>query len=174
MDEQSAQELEWREGDYVPIIPIIRSKRYKVKSRRMMDRMLNRYFDKVVEDVYNQQRMMSNQWLEKRAIFDSYMILSPADRRRTPISNMRGYQVRRIDKENVLLYSFEDNVVYNAIIDRQLNKFVVQSVNHKLLNMEKRAVFDNPFGYEPVSPYRDIFPTEHAGEIQLLNLPSDF
>ena len=117
---------------------------------------------------------MSDQWLEKRAMFDSYMNLSPADRRRTPISNMRGYQIRRIDKENVLLYSFEDNVVYNAKIDRQFNKIVAQSVNHKLLNMEKRAVFDNPFGYEPVSPYRVIFPTEHAGEIQLLNLPDDF
>ena len=35
-------------------------------------------------------------------------------------------------------------------------------------------MFDNPFGYEPVSPYRVIFPTEHAGEIQLLNLPGDF
>ena len=174
MDEPSTQELEWREGDYVPIIPIIRSRSYKVKSRRMMDKMLNRYFDKVVEDEYNQQRMMSDQWLEKRAMFDSYMNLSPADRRRTPISNMRGYQIRRIDKENVLLYSFEDNVVYNAKIDRQFNKIVVQSVNHKLLNMEKRAVFDNPFGYEPVSPYRIIFPTEHAGEIQIMNLPGDF
>ena len=90
-----------------------------------MDKMLNRYFDKVVEDEYNQQRMMSDQWLEKRAMFDSYMNLSPADRRRTPISNMRGYQIRRIDKENVLLYSFEDNVVYNAKIDRQFNKIVV-------------------------------------------------
>ena len=136
--------------------------------------MLNRYFDKVVEDEYNQQRMMSDHWLEKRAMFDSYMNLSPADRRRTPISNMRGYQIRRIDKESVLLYSFEDNVVYNAKIDRQFNKIVVQSVNHKLLNMEKRAVFDNPFGYEPVSPYRIIFPTEHAGEIQIMNLPGDF
>ena len=174
MDEQSTQELKWRESDYVPIIPIIRSRRHKVKSRRMMDKMLNRYFDKVVEDEYNQQRMMSDQWLEKRAMFDSYMNLSPADRRRTPISNMRGYQIRRIDKENVLLYSFEDNVVYNAKIDRQFNKIVVQSVNHKLLNMEKRAVFDNPFGYEPVSPYRVIFPTEHAGEIQIMNLPGDF
>ena len=160
--------------EYVATIPIIRFKPHKVKSRNMMDKMLNRYFDKVVEDEYNQQRMMSDHWLEKRAMFDSYMNLSPADRRRTPISNMRGYQIRRIDKENVLLYSFEDNVVYNAIIDRQFNKIVVQSVNHKLLNMEKRAVFDNPFGYEPVSPYRVIFPTEHAGEIQIMNLPGDF
>ena len=138
-----------------------------------MDKMLNRYFDKVVEDEYNQQRMMSDQWLEKRAMLDSYMNLSPADRRPTPISNMRGYQMQRIDDENVLLYSFEDNVVYNAKIDRQFNKIVVQSVNHKLLNMEKRAVFDNPFGYEPVSPYRVIFPTEPANELQIVNIPGD-
>ena len=127
-----------------------------------MDKMLNRYFDKVVEEEYNQQRMMSDQWLEKRAMFDSYMNLSPAERR-TPISNKRGYQIRRIDKENVLLYSFEDNVVYNTKIDRQFNKIVVQSVNHKLINMEKRAVFDNPFGYAPVSPYRVKYPSEHVG-----------
>ena len=136
--------------------------------------MLNRYFDKVVEDEYNQQRMMSDHWLEKRAMFDSYMNLSPADRRRTPISNMRGYQIRRIDNENVLLYSFEDNVVYNAKIDKQFNKIVVQSVNHKLLNMEKRAVFDNPFGYESVFPYRIIFPSTQAGDTQIVNLPGDF
>ena len=39
--------------------------------------------------------------------------------------------------------------------------------------MEKRAIFDNPFGYEPVSPYRIIFPTTQAGELQIVNLPGD-
>ena len=39
--------------------------------------------------------------------------------------------------------------------------------------MEKRAIFDNPFGYEPVSPYRIIFPTTPAGELQIVNLPGD-
>ena len=139
----------------------------------MMDKMLNRYFDKVVESEFNQQRMRSEQWRQKRTLFDSYMNLSPAERRRVSVSDMRGYQMQRIDDENVLLYSFEDNVVYNAKIDRQFNKIVVQSVNHELSDMEKRAIFDNPFGYEPVSPYRIIFPTTQAGELQIVNLPGD-
>ena len=95
---------------------------------------------------------------------DSYMNLSPAERRRVSVFDMRGYQIQRIDNENVLLYSFEDNAVYNAKIDKQFNKIVVQSVNHKLSDMEKQAVFDNPFGYEPVSLYRIIFPTTQAGK----------
>ena len=173
MDEQSTQELKWRESDYVPIIPIIRSRSYKVKSRRMMDKMLNRYFDKVVESEFNQQRMRSEQWLEKQAMFDSYMNLSPAERRRVSVSDMRGYQMQRIDDENVLLYSFEDNVVYNAKIEKRFNKIIVQSVNHELSDMEKRAVFDNPFGYEPVSPYRIQYRKEQVGDAQIVNIPGD-
>ena len=107
-------------------------------------------------------------------MFDSYMNLSPAERRRVSVSDMRGYQIQRTDHENVLLYSFEDNVVYNAKIDKQFNKIVVQSVNHKFSDMEKRAMSDNPFGYEPVSPYRIRFPTTRAGELQIVNLPGDF
>ena len=138
-----------------------------------MDKMLNRYFDKVVESEFNQQLMKSEQWRQKRTMFDSYMNLSPAERRRVSVSNMRGYQMQRMDNENVLLYSFKDNVVYNAKIDKQFNKIVVQSVNHKFSDMEKRAVFDNPFGYEPVSPYRINFPTTQAGELLIVNLPGD-
>ena len=106
----------------------------------MMDKILNRYFDKVVESEFNQQRLRSEQWRQKRTMFDSYMNLSPAERRRVSVSDMRGYQMQRIDNENVLLYSVEDNVVYNAKIDKQFNKIVVQSVNHKFSDMEKRAV----------------------------------
>ena len=138
-----------------------------------MDKMLNRYFDKVVESEFNQQRMRSEQWRQRRTLFNSYMNLSPAERRRVSVSDMRGYQMQRIDDENVLLYSFEDNVVYNAKIDRQFNKIVVQSVNHKLSDMEKRAIFDNPFGYEPVSPYRIRYSRSQAGELQVVNLPGD-
>ena len=106
-------------------------------------------------------------------MFDSYMNLSPAERRRVSVSDMRVYQMQQNDNENVLLYSFENNAVYNAKIDKQFNKIVVQSVNHKLSDMEKRAVFDNPFGYEPVSPYRIRFPTIQAGELQIMNIPGD-
>ena len=159
--------------EYVPTIPIIRFKPHKVKSRNMMDKMLNQYFDKVVESEFNQQRMMSDQWRQKRTKYDSYMNLSPAECYRVSVSDMLGYQMQRIDNENVLLYSFEDNVVYNAKIDNQFNKIVVQSVNHKFSDMEKRAVFDNPFAYEPVSLYRIIFPTTQAGELQIMNIPGD-
>ena len=159
--------------EYVATIPIIRFKPHKVKSRNMMDKMLNRYFDKVVESEFNQQRMRSEQWRQKRTLFDSYMNLSPAERRRVSVSDMRGYQMQRIDDENVLLYSFEDNVVYNAKIDRQFNKIVVQSVNHELSDMEKRAVFDNPFGYEPVSPYRIKYKRTQVGDAQIVHIPGD-
>ena len=136
--------------EYVPTIPFIRFKPHKVKSRNMMDKMLNRYFDKVVESEFNQQRMRSEQWRHKRTLL--YMNLSPAERRRVSVSDMRGYQMQRMDNDSVLLYSFEDNVVYNAKIEKRFNKITVQSVNHEFSDMEKRAVFDNPFGYEPVSP----------------------
>ena len=107
------------EGDYVPTIPFIRDKPRVGKTRKMMDKLLNRYFDKVVESEFNQQRMMGEKWRQKRTMFDSYMNLSPGERRRVQIANMRGYQIERKvnDNENRLLYSFEDNVVYNAKID---------------------------------------------------------
>ena len=138
-----------------------------------MDKMLNRYFDKVVKSEFNQQRMRSEQWRQKRTLFDSYMNLSPAERGRVSVSDMRGYQMQRIDDENVLLYSFEDNVVYNAKIDNKFNKIIVQSVNHKLSDMEKRAVFDNPFGYEPVSPYRIRYQRSQVDDAQIVNITGD-
>ena len=39
--------------------------------------------------------------------------------------------------------------------------------------MEKRAIFDNPFGYEPVSPYRIRYWKAPAGNAQIVNLPGD-
>ena len=77
-------------------------------------------------------------------MFGSYMNLSPAERRRVSVSDMRGYQMQQMDNDSVLLYSFEDNVVYNAKIEKRFNKIVVQSVNHEFSDMEKRAVLDNP------------------------------
>ena len=114
----------------------------------MMDKLLNRYFNKVEQAELNQQRTMGDRWRRMRTTFDSYTNLSPAERRRVSIANMRGYQLERNHK---LLYSFEDNVVYDVDIDPEFNKIVVRSVNYKFSDMEKRAVFDNPFGYEPIS-----------------------
>ena len=82
----------------------------------------------------------------------SYMNLSPAERRRVSVSDMGGYQMQRMDNDSVLLYSFEDNVVYNAKIEKRFNKITVHSVNPKFSDTNKRAVFDNPFGNEPASP----------------------
>ena len=50
--------------EYVPTIPFIRFKPHKVKSRNMMDKMLNQYYDKVVEGEFNQQRMRNEQLSE--------------------------------------------------------------------------------------------------------------
>ena len=121
--------------EYVPTIPFIRFKPHKVKSRNMMDKMLNRYFDKVVESEFNQQRMRSEQWRQRRTLFNSYMNLSPAERCRVSVSDMRGYQMQRMDNDSVLLYSFKDNVVYNAKIEKRFNKITVQSVNHEFSDM---------------------------------------
>ena len=65
-----------------------------------MDKLLNRYFDKVVESEFNQQRMMGEKWRQKRTMFDSYMNLSPGERRRVQIANMRGYQIERKVNDN--------------------------------------------------------------------------
>ena len=104
--------------EYVPTIPIIWFKPHKVKSRNMMDQMMNRYFDKVVESEFNQQRMRSEQWRQRRTLLDSYMNLSPAERRRVSISDMGGYQMQRMDNDSVLLYLLEDNAVYDSKIDK--------------------------------------------------------
>ena len=158
------------EGDYVPTIPFIRDKPRVGKTRKMMDKLLNRYFDKVVENEFIQQRLRGDQWRRLKSSFDSYMNLTPAERRRVPVAAMRGYQFLRSQQ---LLYSFEDNAVYNVDIDKTFNKLRVKSKNHDFSDMEKRAVFDNPFGYEPVSPYRVIFPTTEIrdmGGLQIVNI----
>ena len=156
--------------EYVPTIPFIRDKPRVGKTRKMMDKLLNRYFDKVVENEFIQQRLRGDQWRRLKSSFDSYMNLTPAERRRVPVAAMRGYQFLRSQQ---LLYSFEDNAVYNVEIDKTFNKLRVKSKNHDFSDMEKRAVFDNPFGYEPISPYRVIFPTTEIrdmGGLQIVNI----
>ena len=156
--------------EYVPTIPFIRDKPRVGKTRKMMDKLLNRYFDKVVENEFIQQRLRGDQWRRLKSSFDSYMNLTPAERRRVPVAAMRGYQFLRSQQ---LLYSFEDNAVYNVDIDKTFNKLWVKSKNRDFSDMEKRAVFDNPFGYEPVSPFRIIFPTTEVrdmGGLQLVNI----
>ena len=74
-----------------------------------------------------------------------------AERRRVSVSDMRGYQMKQNDNDSVLLYSFEVNAVYDDKIDKQFNKIVVQSLNHKFSDTNRPAVFDNPFESEHAS-----------------------
>lgn len=55
-------------------------------------------------------------------MINSYMNLSPAEHCRVSVSDMRGFQMQRIDNDSVLLYSLEDDAVYEAKIYKQLNK----------------------------------------------------
>ena len=135
-----------------------------------MDKMLNQYFDKVVEGEFNQQRMRSKQWRQNQTMFNSYINLSPAERGRVSVSDMCGFQMQRMDNDSVLLYSFENNAVYHAKIDKRFNKIAVQSVNHEYIDMEKRAVLDNLFRLELVSPYRVILPRVRAGDYPIMNM----
>ena len=100
---------------------------------------------------------MSDRWTNLKASFDSYMNLTPNERRRTSVANMRGYQ---LDKNRRILYSFEDNSAYNVDVNKFfLNKLRVKSLDHPFTDLEKRGVFDNPYQYTPVSPYRIVWPS---------------
>ena len=75
------------------------------------------------------------------------MNLSPAERRRVSVSDMRGYQMQRMDNDSVLLYSFKDKAVHDDKIDKQFNKIAVLFMNHQFTDTHKREMLDNPFGY---------------------------
>lgn len=135
------------------------------KSRKMIDKRIQKYFDKAEQDAINQTRNMSERYNNLRSVYDAYMNLSVNQRRKVPTTNMRGYQ---LDRNGRMLYSFEDNCVYNVSIGSNFNKIVVISIHHKFTDVEKRSIFDNPYTYEPVSPYRIQWPsTDIKGESQL-------
>lgn len=135
------------------------------KTRKMMDKRIQKYFDKAEQDAINQTRNMSERYNNLRSVYDAYMNLSVNQRRKVPTTNMRGYQ---LDRNGRMLYSFEDNCVYNVSIGSNFNKIVVISIHHKFTDVEKRSIFDNPYTYEPVSPYRIQWPsTDIKGESQL-------
>ena len=135
-------------------------------STRMMEKRMQKYFDKAEEELLNKQ--MTDKWRNLKSTFDSYMNLTPYERRRTSVANMRGYQ---IDPSRKVLYSFEDNCVYDInISDAYFNKIIVKTVNHTFTDMEKRTIFDNPYSYQPVSPYRIHWPSvgvKGTGELAL-------
>ena len=149
----SSNDLSSPDDSYVSMP--FRTRSHVQHSRRMMDKQLQKYFDKADEALLNKQ--MSDRWTNLKASFDSYMNLTPNERRRTSVANMRGYQ---LDKNRRILYSFEDNSVYNVDINKSfLNKIRVMSLDHPFTDLEKRGIFDNPYQYTPVSPYRIVWPS---------------
>lgn len=149
----SSNDLSSPDDSYVSMP--FRTRSHVQHSRRMMDKQLQKYFDKTDEALLNKE--MSDRWTNLKASFDSYMNLTPNERRRTSVANMRGYQ---LDKNRRILYSFEDNSVYNVDINKSfLNKLRVKSLDHPFTDLEKRGIFDNPYQYTPVSPYRIVWPS---------------
>lgn len=148
---------------YIPIKPRV----HQQHSRKIMDKMIQKYFNKVEETALNPTRVFGNKWQSLKATYDTYMGLTPNERRRVDVSNMRGYQ---FDKNSKKLYSFEDNCVYNVTVADKFNKIVVVSKDHLLSDTEKRAVFDNPFQFEPISPYRITWPTSTIRDIKDLSI----
>lgn len=149
----SSKELASPDDSYISMP--FRTRSHVQHSRRMMDKQLQKYFDKTDEALLNKQ--MSDRWRNLKTSFDSYMNLTPNERRRTSVANMRGYQ---LDKNRSILYSFEDNSAYNVDINKSfLNKLRVKSLDHPFTDLEKRGIFDNPYQYTPVSPYRIVWPS---------------
>lgn len=149
----SSNDLSSPDDSYVSMP--FRTRNHVQHSRRMMDKQLQKYFDKADEALLNKE--MSDRWTNLKASFDSYMNLTPNERRRTSVANMRGYQ---LDKNRRILYSFEDNSAYNVDVNKFfLNKLRVKSLDHPFTDLEKRGVFDNPYQYTPVSPYRIVWPS---------------
>lgn len=149
----SSKELTSPDDSYVSMP--FRTRSHVQHSRRMMDKQLQKYFDKADEALLNKE--MSDRWRDLKTSFDSYMNLTPNERRRTSVANMRGYQ---LDKNRKILYSFEDNSAYNVDINKSfLNKLRVKSLDHPFNDLEKRSIFDNPYQYTPVSPYRIVWPS---------------
>ena len=159
----SANDFAPNDDTYVSIS--FRKRPHIPKTRKMMDKRIQKYFDKAEQDAINQTRNMSERYNNLRSVYDAYMNLSVNQRRKVPTTNMRGYQ---LDRNGRMLYSFEDNCVYNVSIGSNFNKIVVISIHHKFTDVEKRSIFDNPYTYEPVSPYRIQWPsTDIKGESQL-------
>ena len=148
----TSKELTSPDDSYVSMS--FRKKPHVQQSRRLMDKQMQKYFDKADEALLNKQ--MSDRWRTLKSTFDSYMNLTVNERRRTSIANMRGYQ---LDKNRKILYSFEDNCAYNIKITDLFNKIEVTGKHHDFTDIEKRNIFDNPYAYTPISPYRITWPS---------------
>ena len=102
----SANDFAPNDDTYVSIS--FRKRPHLPKTRKLMDKRIQKYFDKVEQDAINQTRNMSERYNNLRSVYDAYMNLSVNQRRKVPTTNMRGYQ---LDRNGRMLYSFEDNCV---------------------------------------------------------------
>ena len=127
----SSKELSSPDDSYVSIS--FRKKPHVQQSRRLMDKQMQKYFDKADEALLNKQ--MSDRWRSLKSTFDSYMNLTVNERRRTSIANMRGYQ---LDKNRKILYSFEDNCAYNIKIT---DLFKIRAFTFNLFNTHQSTQF---------------------------------
>lgn len=152
-------------GSYINLP--FRKRTHIQRTRKLMDKQMQKYFDQADENYLNQTRTRSDKWRNLKSTYDSFMSLSPNERRRINTANMRGYQ---LDRNGKTLYSFEDNCVYNVKIGENFNKIIVISMNHKFTDVEKRNIFDNPYTYEPVSPYRIQWPSTDLKDTAQLSL----
>mgnify|MGYP000637610573 CR=1 FL=1 len=138
--------------EYVPTIPFIRERPHVFSSRRVLDRGLMTYFKQREEEGETQMRTLSARSQRLRSLASSYMDLSPSERRRIPTSLMHGYQFDERSKE---LYSFDENAVYKVEVTT-MGKLRILNKIRDLTDVDKRHVFDDPFRYKVISPFRVI------------------
>ena len=138
--------------EYVPTIPFIRERPHVFSSRRVLDRGLMTYFKQREEEGETQMRTLSARSQRLRSLASSYMDLSPSERRRIPTSLMHGYQ---FDERSRELYSFDENAVYKVEVTT-MGKLRILNKIRDLTDVDKRHVFDDPFRYKVVSPFRVI------------------
>ena len=138
--------------EYVPTVPFIRERPHVFSSRRVLDRGLMTYFKQREEEGETQMRTLSARSQRLRSLASSYMDLSPSERRRIPTSMMHGYQFDERSKE---LYSFDENAVYKVEVTT-MGKLRILNKIRDLTDVDKRHVFDDPFRYKVISPFRVI------------------
>ena len=138
--------------EYVPTIPFIRERPHVFSSRRVLDRGLMTYFKQREEEGETQMRTLSARSQRLRSLASSYMDLSPSERRRIPTSLMHGYQ---FDERSRELYSFDENAVYKVEVTT-MGKLRILNKIRDLTDVDKRHVFDDPFRYKVISPFRVI------------------
>ena len=147
---------EKRVNDTYIYIPI-KEKRHVSQTKKLITKTIQKHFKERENDQFAMQKKRSEKYLSMKSTFDNYMLLTPAERRKMNISNMRGYQY---DKNAKLLYSFEDSCVYKVTEDPIMNKIVIiRKENIPFTDIQKRAVFDSPTKYKPISPYRLKWPS---------------